>query len=233
MSDLALYFDPVCPFAWLTSRWVRSVQLRRGYAVEWRFLSLRMLNADRDYATEFPPDYENYHGAGLRLLRVAAAVREQHGPELVGRFYDEVGESFFGRPGSRATAAVRAHEGAAAFARRAIATLGLATALADALDDPARDRLIRDETDAAVALAGPDLGAPVLHFGPPDGPALFGPVLSSVPAGDAATALWDHVAALAAVSGFAELKRSLRDMPQVPAYSGTELLDHHTAGDAR
>ena len=70
-TDIRFYFDPVCPFAWMTSRWVRSVARQRRYAVEWRFISLRLLNAHLDYAASFPPDDAEGHTAGLRLLRLA------------------------------------------------------------------------------------------------------------------------------------------------------------------
>ena len=73
--DLHFYFDPVCPFAWLTSKWVRTVAQQRNYRVDWRFISLRILNAEVDYATHFPSYYEEGHTAGLKLLRVAAKVR--------------------------------------------------------------------------------------------------------------------------------------------------------------
>ena len=71
-ADLHFYFDPVCPFGWMTSKWVRMVAARRRYRVDWRFISLRLLNAHVDYAAHFPPEYEAGHTAGLRLLRVAA-----------------------------------------------------------------------------------------------------------------------------------------------------------------
>ena len=70
-ADICFYFDPVCPFAWLTSKWVRMVQAQRAYAVDWRFISLRMINAAVDYDSHFPAGYEAGHTAGLRLLRVA------------------------------------------------------------------------------------------------------------------------------------------------------------------
>src|SRR6201999_2021315 len=74
-ADARFYFDPVCPFAWMTSKWVRVVQQQRGYTVDWRFISLWMVNADVDYETHFPPGYIAGHTAGLRLLRGAAAAR--------------------------------------------------------------------------------------------------------------------------------------------------------------
>src|SRR6202023_510829 len=70
-ADVNFYFDPVCPFAWMTSKWLRMVQAQRDYAVDWRFISLRMINAAVDYGSHFPPGYEAGHTAGLRLLRVA------------------------------------------------------------------------------------------------------------------------------------------------------------------
>ena len=89
--DLHFYFDPVCPFAWMTSKWVRMVAAQRDYRVDWRFISLRILNANVDYAAHFPPDYEDGHTAGLRLLRVAARVRSEHGRAAVGPLYAAIG----------------------------------------------------------------------------------------------------------------------------------------------
>jgi len=77
-ADINFYFDPVCPFAWMTSKWVRKVQAQRDYTVDWRFISLRLLNSHIDYDAHFPPEYEAGHTAGLRLLRVAARTRAEH-----------------------------------------------------------------------------------------------------------------------------------------------------------
>jgi hypothetical protein len=71
--DIEFFWDPVCPFAWITSRWVELVAAQRDYQVDWRFISLRILNKHKDYASEFPPGYEHGHTAGLRMLRVAAS----------------------------------------------------------------------------------------------------------------------------------------------------------------
>src|ERR687886_1259984 len=91
MADLRFWFDPVCPFAWMTSKWVRTVAARRTYDVEWRFISLRLLNGHVDYDAHFPPEYEASHTAGLRLLRVAARARQEHGAEVVGPLYLALG----------------------------------------------------------------------------------------------------------------------------------------------
>ena len=74
-ADVHFYFDPVCQFAWMTSKWVRKVVAARDYRVEWRLISLRLVNEHVDYDAQFPPDYEAYHDAGLRMLRVAARTR--------------------------------------------------------------------------------------------------------------------------------------------------------------
>ncbi|MFD2092857.1 mycothiol-dependent nitroreductase Rv2466c family protein [Blastococcus deserti] len=213
-ADLHFYFDPVCPFAWMTSKWVRKVAAQREYAVDWRFISLRLLNAHIDYATHFPPDYEAGHTAGLRLLRVASRVRAEHGRATVGPLYEAFGRHIFEveRPPDPAL------RGTQDYVAPILAEVGLPTALADAVDDESADAEIRAETDEALALTGKDVGTPILHFRPPGGTSFFGPVISRLPDDDQAVELWDHVVALAGFPGFAELKRSLRERPQVPAF---------------
>jgi 2-hydroxychromene-2-carboxylate isomerase len=217
-ADLRFYFDPVCPFAWLTSKWVRTVSAQRDYTVEWRFISLRLLNASVDYDAQFPPEYEAGHTAGLRLLRVAAAARAGHGPEAVARLYEALGELIFEtEPDRDDDAAVAERRGTRAFVEPALAGAGLPADLAAALEDTSWDAQLRAETDEALSLTGKDVGTPILHFQPPAGVAFFGPVISRLPAEDEAAELWDHVVALARFPGFAELKRSLRERPQLPA----------------
>ncbi len=215
--DLHFYFDPVCPFAWMTSKWVRVVAEQRDYRVDWRFVSLRILNGHIDYEAQFPPEYEAGHTAGLRLLRVAARVRAEHGREAVGRLYEAVGTRLFDT-----SREVDPLSGADQGARRVLEPLlhgvGLPVALADALDDVSLDDEIRAETDEALALTGRDVGTPILHFNPPDGTAFFGPVISRLPSADDAGRLWDHVIGLAEFGGFAELKRSLRERPQLASF---------------
>ena len=94
-ADLHFYFDPVCPFAWMTSKWVRQVAAQREYDVDWRFISLRVLNAHVDYDAHFPPEYEAGHTAGLRLLRVAARARSMRGREAIGPLYAALGQHIF------------------------------------------------------------------------------------------------------------------------------------------
>jgi 2-hydroxychromene-2-carboxylate isomerase len=217
MADVHFYFDPVCPFAWMTSKWVRQVQAARDYTVDWRFISLRLLNAHIDYDAHFPPEYEAGHTAGLRLLRMAAATREAHGREAVDRLYAALGAEVFDRAPVPDAAGDHGRRGTAEFVAPVLAGLGLPADLADALDDTSQDALIQAETDEALALTGKDVGTPILHFEPPQGVAFFGPVISRLPADDEAAELWDHVIALARFPGFAELKRSLRELPRLRA----------------
>jgi hypothetical protein len=215
--DLHFYFDPVCPFAWLTSKWVRVVAAQRDYSVDWRFISLRILNSHIDYATHFPPNYEEGHTAGLRLLRVAARVRAECGREAVGPLYQAIGARIFDT--SRDIDPLSASDqGARHTLEPVLRDAGLPTDLAEALDDQTLDDDIRAESDEALALTGRDVGTPILHFQPPGGTAFFGPVISRLPSADEAGELWDHVVALAAFPGFAEIKRSLRERPQLASF---------------
>jgi 2-hydroxychromene-2-carboxylate isomerase len=215
--DLRFYFDPVCPFAWLTSKWVRIVAAQRDYSVDWRFISLRILNSHIDYATHFPPNYEEGHTAGLRLLRVVARVRAEHGRDAVGPLYQAIGTRIFDT--SRDVDPLSASDQASQHTvEPLLRDAGLPTDLAEALGDQTLDDEIRAETDEALALTGGDVGTPILHFQPPGGTAFFGPVISRLPSADQAGELWDHVIALAAFPGFAELKRSLRERPQLASF---------------
>jgi 2-hydroxychromene-2-carboxylate isomerase len=217
-SDLHFYFDPVCPFAWMTSKWVRTVARQRDYSVDWRFVSLRLLNAHIDYESHFPPEYEAGHTAGLRLLRVAARARAEHGRAAVGPLYEAFGTLIFdAEPRSGDDAAWHTEVLSAALPRA-----GLPVELAAAYDDEGWDVDIQAETDEALGLTGKDVGTPILHFEPPAGVAFFGPVISRVPSDADAVELWDHVVGLARFPGFSELKRSLRERPQLRAFGVEE-----------
>jgi mycothiol-dependent nitroreductase-like protein len=215
--DLHYYFDPVCPFAWMTSKWVRMVAAQRDYQVDWRFISLRILNSHIDYAAHFPPDYEEGHTAGLRLLRVCAKVRAEHGREAIGPLYQALGTRIFDT--SREIDPLSASgQGSREMLEPLLRDLGLPAGLVDALDDSSLDDEIRAETDEALALTGRDVGTPILQFQPPEGTAFFGPVISRLPSADDAGKLWDHVIGLASFGGFAEMKRSLRERPQLASF---------------
>jgi len=221
-ADINFYFDPVCPFAWMTSKWVRQVQAQRDYTVDWRFISLRLVNATVDYDAHFPPEYEAGHTDGLRLLRVSARARAEHGREAVAPLYAAFGAHIFDTapdPGDKKSTEGRATR---EFVRPILAQAGLPSDLADAVDDESWDLEIRQETDEALSLTGKDVGTPIIHFEPPHGVAFFGPVISRLPGEDSAAELWDHVVALARFPGFAELKRSLREQPQLAAFGVDE-----------
>ena len=203
--DLHFYFDPVCPFAWMTSKWVRMVAAQRDYRVDWRFISLRLLNANVDYATHFPEHYEDEHTAGLRLLRVFARLRSEHGREAVEPLYSTLGARLFDTPRDGLTPSAL---GSPELLEPLLRDVGLPTDLAAGLDDTTLDEVIQAESEEALAQSGRDVGTPILHFQPPGGTAFFGPVISRLPSPDDAASLWDHVIALASF-----LRNSLRSSP--------------------
>ena len=214
-ADIRFYFDPICPFAWMTSKWVRQVMAQRDYRVDWRFISLRVINANVDYASQFPPEYEGLHRAGLQLLRVAARTRAEHGREAVGPLYEAYGAHIFEVDPSWGSVAGRLENDAAGFLTPVLDRAGLPAELAGALTDEQWDTGIAAESAEALALTGKDVGTPIIHFEPPHGVAFFGPVISRLPSDADAGRLWDHVIGLAGFPGFAEIKRSLRELPQL------------------
>jgi hypothetical protein len=207
----------VCPFAWLTSRWVERVAARRQYRIDWRFISLRLLNKDKDYATEFPPEYEQGHTAGLRMLRVAAAIRDELGREPLGALVAAYGHSYWDKPPG---SGMRDHLSTSEHAVEVLTAADLPTRFADALDDTSWDPLIDDETELALSRTGREVGTPIITFEPPHGLSFFGPVISRIPSDQDAVRLWDAVTTLAGFPGFAELKRSLREVPQLNILGG-------------
>jgi hypothetical protein len=214
VADVNFYFDPICPFAWMTSKWVRMVAAQRDYTVDWRFISLRLINSAIDYDAHFPKGYEDGHTAGLRLLRLAARVRAEHGRDAVGPLYAAFGARIFDAVPDDAAP----FQGTREFTEPILRELGLPLDLLEALDDTSYDELVRAEGDEALTLTGKDVGTPIIHFEPPAGVAFFGPVISRLPSEEQAGQLWDHVVGLAAFPGFAELKRSLRERPQLRSF---------------
>lgn len=207
MADVEFFWDPVCPWAWITSCWVRNVQAERPMEVDWRFISLRIINEHRDYDREFPEGYIATHTRGLKLLRVAASVRATEGRAPIGGLYEAFGTVI--HPGRNATS-LDSVDGIAA----ALAGLGLDTAHAAAADDTDFDEVIRADTSEAMERCGGNVGTPILSWQPPDGPSFFGPVISKAPRGAEAVKLWDAITELGANPWFSELKRSTRSRPQ-------------------
>ena len=207
-ADLEFYFDPVCPWAWITSRWVTNVQQLRNYEVSWRFISLKMINAERGYAGNNA--YEQIHNAGLAGLRVASAARALGGNASVAALYTALGNAIH-VGGRREELVSNPH----AFLLSVVADAGLPSEIASAFEDSTHDEVIRYETEAALSRTGKDVGTPILTFNPKaaNEASLFGPVISKAPKGDEAAKLWDAVQTIAE-SGVAEIKRSLRAAPQ-------------------
>lgn len=216
MADIEFFWDPVCPFAWITSRWVEKVVDQTDYTVDWRFISLRILNADKDYATEFPEHYEEGHTAGLRMLRVAAKIRQDEGREAMGPLYTAFGSAYFDVPSPKGGQdTMRQTVGGLEHIRSCVVAAGFDAAYAEAADDTSWDAELTEETELALSRTGRDVGTPIITFRPPDGLSFFGPVISRVPADEDAVPLWDAVVTLASFPGFAEMKRSLRERPQL------------------
>jgi 2-hydroxychromene-2-carboxylate isomerase len=215
-ADLHFYFDPICPFAWMTSKWVRTVAASRHYTVDWRFIALKMVNEGVDYEAQFPPEYAALHDAGLKLLRVAARIRAEHGRPAVGAYYRELGTAMWDSSRQWGDPA------AVDLVEPVLVAAGLPAQLAWALEADGHDGELRAETSEALSLTGRDVGTPILHFQPPEGVAFFGPVISRLPNENDALDLWEHVIALARFPGFAEMKRSLRELPQLRALGVSE-----------
>lgn len=218
--DLEFFWDPVCPYAWQTSRWLRRVVELRNLSVDWRFINLSILNENRDYDADFPEGYRESHGRGRRMLRVAASARAEEGSEAMAELYQAFGETIWHRvaePGSDFRTKVASAEHLIEVLDRA----GLDSSHASAADDPSYDAVLRTETEEAVSRTGRDVGTPIITFGPPDGPSVFGPVISALPETDeACLELYDATVALSRFGAFSELKRSDRPVLELPLVNG-------------
>lgn len=208
------FFDPACPFCWQTSKWFRQVGRQVEMDAVWRFISLAVLNDELK-------DIESAggHAVGHKFLRVAAAAQQAHGPEVVGRLYEEMGDRLWEQApqtegtleGEELAEAVGAHQmQALSELPQILQAAGLSADLAAAAEDEQYDAELAASTDEAMERTGGNVGTPILAFGEPGGPAFFGPVISTTPSDEDAVKLWDAVATMATFDGFAELKRSLR-----------------------
>lgn len=194
--SVEFYFDPICPWCWMTSRWAAEVSAVRGFEIDWRPISLAILNEGQDHGA-----YGEAHFQGKRMGRVAIAVRDAHGGAKVGELYTALGERI--HPGGRSDT-----DGIIA---EALAEIGLPAELAAAADAEEHDVALRANTDHAMEIAGPDVGVPIISI---DGVSFFGPVVTPAPTGEQALRLWDGIAAAASVPGFYELKRGRTRGPQ-------------------
>jgi hypothetical protein len=210
--DVEFFFDPGCPFAWLTSVWIRRVAELREIRIGWRFISLKFLNE----TNELPEAMVNAQNRSLGFLRVCAAARVRFGNDVVGDLYRAWGKAFWyetpdgGFLDRIGTMADRVH------AQRILQTLDLPEDLVLAESDAAWDRTIRSETEEAIRRTGPDVGTPIITYDPPLGNSLFGPVISSIPDDAMSVAFYDALRTLVDFTGFSELKRSNRAPIDLP-----------------
>jgi hypothetical protein len=209
--DVEFFWDPVCPWAWLTSRWMCEVQQLRNLTIDWRFISLRLLNGAKNYDTDFPAGYPAVHGTGLKLLRVAAAVRDDGQRDRMHTLYTQFGGDLHVR-GRRDEIVNNFDAGFPDYLR----SVGIEEKFIAAANDEKWDAVLQAETDEALLRTGKDVGTPIISYNR-DGQtySFFGPVISRVPRGDEALRLWDAFWELATFDGLAELKRSLRSKPQL------------------
>jgi protein-disulfide isomerase-like protein with CxxC motif len=209
------FFDPACPFCWQTSKWFRQVERQVEIEPVWRFISLTMLNDEMDQMGEV-----NGHTMGHQLLRVAAAAKAEHGEQVLGGLYKEMGERIWetaldvsGPLEDDEKKQVMADHQAHVLSQvpDMLRAVGLPVELAEAAEDEQYDAELQASTDEAMERTGGNVGTPILAFGDSDGPAFFGPVISSTPSDEKAVELWDALTTIATFDGFAELKRSMRD----------------------
>ena len=191
-TALEFWFDPTCPFTWRTSRWARDLEQAGLATVEWKVMSLGILNEGR----EIPEQYREGMVRGARFLRALTAAGEQGGSDAVGRLYDALG--------------TRLHEEGEGLADdvlvRSVEEAGLDGSVADAAEDEARDAAVRASHEEGQRRVGTESGSPITAYD--GGSAFFGPVVVPAPTGDDAATLLTAMASLSKVSAFSEIKRS-------------------------
>jgi len=201
-TDADFWFDPMCPWAWITSRWMLEVERIRDVHVRWHVMSLAILNEGQDV----PPEYADAMAHAWKPVRVIVAAEAQHGSEVVLPLYTAMG--------------TRLHpEGRTDYdtiIRESLAEVGLPESLADAGEGSEFDAALHESHNRGIGLVGQAVGTPVIAVPGPDGApiAFFGPVVTPMPLGDAAGQLWDGTLLVAGTPGFYELKRSREAAPQ-------------------
>jgi predicted DsbA family dithiol-disulfide isomerase len=198
LSDLAatsgtadFWFDPVCPFAWITSRWILEVQEVRDIDVHWHVMSLAYLNQDKD----IPDGYREFLAPARGPVRVLVAAAQRHGDGVLFHLNSEM----------RNRIHIEKQPVVREMIAAAVAEAGLEPDLVDAMDDPSYDEAVARSHHEGMDQVGDDVGTPTIAF---NGAAFFGPVLSRIPRGEDAGRIWDATVALAAFPYFFELKRT-------------------------
>ncbi len=190
------WFDPVCPWAWMTSRWIDEVARHRTITVRWHVMSLSVVNEGR----ELSGSYRRLMDESWGPVRVLVAAAQAHGDGVLKPLYDAMGTRR--HPGGRTDTA--------AIVAESLAEVGLPAALADAAAGGEHDDALRTSTAEALALVGDDVGTPVVAI---DGVGFFGPVVTPAPRGAQALAMFDGLALMTSVPGFYELKRTRTSGP--------------------
>ena len=199
--NVDMWFDPICPWAWMTSRWLLEVEKVRPLDVRFNVMSLSVLNEGRD---ELPEQYRELMDKGWGPVRVCIAAAEAGGPQVLRGLYTALGNRIH----------LQKYELGEQLYTEALSEVGLDPALADAATSTAWDDALRASHNAGMKPVGTDVGTPVIHApGPEEGStvAFFGPVVTPAPKGEAAGRLWDGVVLVAGTPGFYELKRT-RDL---------------------
>lgn len=197
-----MFFDPSCPWAWITSRWLLEVERVRPVDIRFRVMSLAVLNEGRD----MPQEYQEFLKTAWAPVRICIAAEQRYGQEAVRNLYTALGTRL--HPGGQQ----RSPELYAA----ALAEAGLDPALVEVGDSTEYDEALRASHNAGMKPVGTDVGTPVIHApGPVPGEkvAFFGPVITPAPKGEEAGRLWDGVLLVAGIPGFYELKRSREQRP--------------------
>lgn len=185
------WFDPLCPFAWITSRWILEVEKVRDVSVTWHVMSLAYLNKDKD----IPDDYREMLEPAWGPVRVCIAAEQRHGREVLLPLYTAMGNRIHLEQQPITRELIEA----------AVAEAGLEPDLVDAMDDTSYDEAVAASHHEGMDQVGDDVGTPTIAF---EGSAFFGPVLSRIPRGEDAGTLWDGCVAVAKFPYFYELKRS-------------------------
>jgi len=192
-----MYFDPMCPWAWITSRWLLSVEQVRPVDITFKVMSLSVLNENR---TDLPDRYREMLATGMGPVRIAAAVEQKYGTPALRDLYTAFGNHIH----------LAKEERSREMFVTVLAECGLDVTLADAADSTDYDDAVRASHEAGMRPVGQEVGTPVIHAPGPDGDliAFFGPVVTPAPKGEAAGRLWDGVLAVAGTPGFFEIKRT-------------------------
>jgi len=190
-TPVDFWFDPLCPWAWITSRWMLEVEKLRPVTVRWHVMSLAVLNEGKD----LPERYQELMAQAWGPVRVAIAAEQKLGPDVLLPFYTALGNRFHLEQAPKDRATIEA----------ALAEAGLPKELADAMDDAGYDEALRASHKDGMDRVGYEVGTPVISV---DGVSFFGPVISPIPRGEDAARLWDGVLLVTGTDGFFELKRS-------------------------